>query len=215
MTYDSAGNMRNPVAALQLGKHDLKWYRLDDGVMGGLSITEHKPEASHNVEGGNNNNEKQNDVLLHFQGTINTNGGGFCSIRSNFPAGLLTSKHSAVKISYRGDGKTYKVLLSDGSRGGPMSSTPTWQIDLPTKSASLSDSACWDEAVLPLDKFLPSIGGRKIDDNVRYEFQPDKMQQIGLMLSLKLSNGLPNPPKTFGQGIFPFNLYVRSIQFIN
>ena len=139
MTYDYGGNRRNAVAALQLAKHDLKWYRLDDGVMGGQSTTQHTSTVHEKGAAGG--------PLLQFDGTINTNGGGFCSIRSEFPSGLLTSKNSAVKIRYRGDGKTYKVLLSDGSRGGPMSQTPSWQIDLPTKSTySESD---WEESVLP------------------------------------------------------------------
>lgn len=66
------------------------------------------------------------------------------------------------------------------------------------------------------DRFLPSIGGRTLNKNAKmmFEFHPVQMRQIGLMLSLKLSNGEPNPPTTFGQGIFPFSLFVQSIEFI-
>lgn len=35
------------------------------------------------------------------------------------------------------------------------------------------------------------------------------------MLSLKLSNGDPNPVETYGSGIFPFSLRIRSIEPVN
>jgi hypothetical protein len=38
------------------------------------------------------------------------------------------------------------------------------------------------------------------------------MMQIGLMLSLYLSDGRPNPKETFGEGVFPFSLHVKSIE---
>lgn len=163
MTYDSAGNRCHAVTALQLARHDLQWFRLDDGVMGGLSTTQHKQVVRTSGIGrdqGNNDNidkkDNNSNTLLHFEGIINTNGGGFCSIRSEFPAGILTAQYSAVKIRFRGDGKTYKVLLRDGSRGGPTSTTPSWQIDLPTQSLCSAtnegvdgDTQAWEEAVLP------------------------------------------------------------------
>jgi len=38
------------------------------------------------------------------------------------------------------------------------------------------------------------------------------MRQIGVMLSLKRSDGSDNPIETFGTGIFPFSLEILSIQ---
>ena len=148
MTYDYGGSRRNAIAALQLAKHNLKWYRLDDGVMGGMSSTQH--QATNPTEVDKNRATTNNMIsALHFSGTINTEGGGFCSVRSDFPSGLLTQQHSAIKIRYRGDGKTYKVLLSDGRGGGPMSQTPSWQIDLPTANTCSDGENQWDEVVLP------------------------------------------------------------------
>ena len=57
----------------------------------------------------------------------------------------------AVRVRYRGDGKTYKVLLSDGQGGGPWSKSPSWQHDLPTTAGEEA------EAVLPFGAFKPSL----------------------------------------------------------
>ena len=69
-----------------------------------------------------------------------------------------------------------------------------------------------------LKNFVPSFGGSRrpeMERNKKYQFQPNQMQQIGLMLSLRLASGQPNPTETFGQGRFPFSLHVQSIEFLN
>src|SRR3569623_1259340 len=98
--YDRAANDRNAVSALHLAGHRLSLFRLDDGVMGGQSETNHVSQ----------------DGILHFVGTINTDGGGFTSIRTKIPEGALTPATEAIRIRYQGDGKTYKLFLTDGSR---------------------------------------------------------------------------------------------------
>jgi hypothetical protein len=200
--YDRAGNMQNAVpSTIFLGSPDaLKWHRLDDGVMGGQSETQHCDESG----------------VLHFKGVINTNGGGFTSIRAPFAAGLLTDDAiSALKIRHRGDGKTYKVLLSDGTSSGPMGTSPSWQMDLPTRQLKGSDE--WETSVLPLDRFLPSFGGRSPlgeKDRSKYTLRASEMKEIGLMLSLRLADGGPNPEETFGSGVFDFSLEVESIEAV-
>ena len=82
--------------------------------MGGRSSTQHT------TEGG----------ALTFAGMLDTRGGGFTSVRADFAGGL---KSDALRVRFRGDGKTYKVLLSNGQGGGPWSNNPSWQHDLPTK----------------------------------------------------------------------------------
>ena len=61
MKYDREANERNAIGALNFVNNELSWYRLDDGVMGGQS------ESNHSC---------LNDGSLHFEGEINTNGGG-------------------------------------------------------------------------------------------------------------------------------------------
>lgn len=200
MSYDRASNVRNAVPALEFigtTTTSLKWHRLDDGVMGGRSQTVHTA-----VDGSDH---------LHFKGTINTDGGGFASVRAPIPDGLPENA-IAVRIKYRGDGRTYKVLLSDGGGGGPLSRSPSWQIDVPTDRDD-DDGASWQETTLPLEQFSPSFGGaarsRTLSGDER--LVPSEMRELGFMLSLKLSNGEPNPPETFGDGVFDFSLFVASV----
>lgn len=198
MKYDRAANERNAVAALHLASYSLSWHRLDDGVMGGQSETTHCTSS---------------DGKLVFKGTINSNGGGFASIRTPIPDGVFTKYTTGIKLRYKGDGKTYKFILNDGNRsaGGPFGRSPSWQVDLPT----VADE--WRETILSFKDLLPSFGGgtrnRSFEQGkTNYRFDATEMRQMGLMLSLRRSNGDANPIETFGEGVFPFRLEVASIE---
>lgn len=216
MAYDRKANEANAKLALSLLGDDLSWFRLDDGVMGGRSETLHGNESG----------------KLHFTGTINTDGGGFCSIRARIPKGVLekstnkatgdeshdkscSSRTKGIRLTLRGDGKTYKLLLSDGERsaGGPTSRSPSWQVDIPTKKNKR------ETITVPVDAFQPAFGGRPSsrpskEDMAKFRLDLAAIQEIGLMLSLRLSDGSPNPKETFGEGIFPFSLLVESIEIV-
>lgn len=200
MSYSISKNEKNAISVLDFHGTPLSWFRLDDGVMGGQSETVHVAK----------------DGFLHFDGILNTNGGGFTSIRAKINPGLLGSETTGLNIRYRGDGKTYKVLLSDGNRGGPFARTPTWQADLPTEKRE-DDS--WDEVTIPYTRLQPAFGGGpksqpSEEERKQYTFNQLDMKEIGLMLSLRLSDGSPNPPETFGEGVFPFSLKVQSIKAV-
>lgn len=145
---------------------------------------------------------------LHFSGTINTQGGGFCSIRSPIEGGLPPDT-AAVRVRYVGDGKTYKVLFSDGNKStfGPSRRSPSWQKDLPTKEG------VEDITTISLDSLTPSVIGGPVSTDVK--LNPTEVKEIGFMLSLKLSSGESNPVETFGSGIFPFSLKIRSIETVS
>lgn len=188
--YDRAENERNAISALKMNGSALNWYKLDDPVMGGQS------ESDHVVEDG----------ILNFKGTINTNGGGFASIRSKIGMDLAGIK--GIRLRIRGDGKTYKFFLMSESGGGPMSRNPSWQFDVPTTGE-------WQDVEIPFDKLLPSFGPRAVSDPSQYKFDSSEMEIVGLMLSLKRADGSSNPKETFGEGIFPFSLKVETIQGIS
>lgn len=199
MSYDQASNERNSVPALEFGATPLQWYRLDDGVMGGKSETVVQQQQEGSTD-------------LHFTGTINTAGGGFTSVRAPVPDGLPQDM-VAVQLKFRGDGKTYKVLLSDGNKstGSPFSRSPSWQIDVPTKKSNDDE---WEEITLNLSDFVPSFGGKastRPDKAKAYNLVASEMKQVGLMLSLVLADGTSNPPETFGEGEFEFSLRVESV----
>jgi len=198
--YDRAGNVAAAIPALHLNNTSLAWHRLDDGVMGGMSETLH----SSGLDGKDG---------ICFAGKINTTGGGFASIRS--PIERLPAEMTGLRIKFRGDGRTYKVLLSDGKSSGPRGGSPSWQVDLPTKKLDAMEKS--QVADLPLSSFLPSFGGRPSlspEGHSKYGINANQIRQIGLMLSLKLSDGSPNPPETFGKGEFGFSLFVESIETI-
>lgn len=194
--YDRAENERNAIPALTMDLLNqeaapLKWHRLDDGVMGGQSESLHACLK---------------DGALHFTGQINTNGGGFCSIRSPLPEGLPENT-TAIRVRFKGDGKTYKLLLSDGNRSmlGPSRRAPSWQYDIPTKKSEESE-----EITIPFSSLKPSFGPRPVSSETA-KFDASSMGEMGFMLSLKLSDGSSNPVETFGNGIFPFSFKVSSI----
>jgi NADH dehydrogenase [ubiquinone] 1 alpha subcomplex assembly factor 1 len=142
---------------------------------------------------------------LHFTGQINTQGGGFCSIRTTIDHGL-SSDTTAIKVCYLGDGKTYKVMFSDGDKSvfGRSRRNPSWQTDLPTKKG------VEDTAIIRLDTLTPSLQGGPVATDMK--LQATEVKEMGFMLSLKLSNGESNPADTFGIGIFPFSLRILSIE---
>jgi hypothetical protein len=191
--YDRAGNLANAVPALEFQGTPLEWHRLDDGVMGGRSETVHQA-AGHG---------------LHFCGTLNTEGGGFVSIRSPLQSESMPKEMEAIRLKFRGDGKTYKFIMSNGSpSGGPFAKNPSWQADIPTEARSETDAM--QETTIPLRSLKPSFGG-SVSSHSNVHFDQTEMRQIGFMLSLNLSDGTPNPKETFGDGIFSFSLLIESI----
>ena len=52
--------------------------------------------------------------------------------------------------------------------------------------------------ILQLSEFLPSFGGQRSRSHAG-SLNPRDMAQVGFMLSLYLSDGSPNPEKTFVQ----------------
>eukprot|EP00539_Tryblionella_compressa_P007057 CAMPEP_0178752174 /NCGR_PEP_ID=MMETSP0744-20121128/10919_1 /TAXON_ID=913974 /ORGANISM="Nitzschia punctata, Strain CCMP561" /LENGTH=218 /DNA_ID=CAMNT_0020405869 /DNA_START=35 /DNA_END=691 /DNA_ORIENTATION=- len=199
VSYDRAANERNAIPSLKLYDQNLSWFRLDDGVMGGQSETIHSDK----------------DGQLAFEGTINTNGGGFCSIRTKLSEGLLPTNTKSIRLKFIGDGKTYKLLLSDGSKStfGPSRKSPSWQADIPTHDNRETEKE--EILEIPITSLKPSwVFGPSEEEQKMAKFDVSAMQELGLMLSLKLSDGSPNPVETFGQGTFPFSLKVSSIEAV-
>lgn len=197
VSYDRTANEMNAIESLRLQDQGLSWFRLDDGVMGGQSETVHNDQ----------------DGCLKFEGTINTNGGGFCSIRTKLSEGLLPPTTEVIRISCQGDGKTYKLLLSDGIRStfGSNRRSPSWQADIPTRKDGAKQTID-----IPTASFKPSwvFGPSEVERN-SVPFDIRAMRELGLMLSLKLSDGSANPVETFGEGIFPFSFTVFSIEAVS
>ncbi|KNC82431.1 hypothetical protein SARC_05281 [Sphaeroforma arctica JP610] len=247
--YHYNGDTQYPIDVLNFANTKLVWKTLDDGVMGGQSNT----CLSHTSE-----------RHLCFEGVINTSGGGFASARAVLPElseQALNSDNESTKIDYidkhsikircKGDGKTFKLIMSAGNAGGPFARNPSWQADITTNrviehddensvnkpTAMLTtldgrsitrdgditdenigdkvvdtntDEDDWDEQMIPFTAFMPTWGGKPssrppAEEKTKHTFDIMQMREIGIMLSLKLSDGSPNPKETFGEGVFPFS----------
>ena len=71
-----------------------------------------------------------------------------------------------------------------------------------------------DITTISLDSLTPSVIGGPVSTDVKL-INPAEVREIGFMLSLKLSSGESNPVETFGSGIFPFSLKIRSIETVS
>jgi monofunctional biosynthetic peptidoglycan transglycosylase len=132
------------------------WRAVNDGVMGGLSSGGPKFENDHMV----------------FSGTINTNGGGFSSVRAPMQLGELKDADS-LRLNVKSDGRAYRVTFRTDARYGwrqisfqaPIPATPKGE---------------WAEVTVPLDNLRASVFGRPIRGA---EFNKNKVEEIGIILA--------------------------------
>jgi len=173
-----------------LGGH--RFYLLNDVVMGGRSLS-----SLQSLPG---------DGLL-FSGTIDTNGGGFASFRSDPEEKPISIPQGASCMVLRvtGDGKQYKVTLSNGKGGGPFATSPVYAHDLWTKAGQEQ------ELSFPLSDFKASFGGRLGKDQT--PLVPSDVVQAGVMLSLYDASCEANPTFKEAEATFGFKLEVKSLGF--
>uniref|UniRef100_A0A7S3AS24 NADH:ubiquinone oxidoreductase intermediate-associated protein 30 domain-containing protein n=1 Tax=Haptolina ericina TaxID=156174 RepID=A0A7S3AS24_9EUKA len=160
----------------------LQLFRINDGVMGGRSTSTVAANRDGSVE---------------FEGTINTNGGGFASFRTlGDEAPLGFSRNSvALVVDASGDGQSYKASLHTAD---------SWSMSVPSWGHDFQAGARRKHR-LPLKGFLPSRQGRLI---ATPPLDPAEVTGVGFALSLYTADGKPNPK--FGDG--PFRLTIHSIE---
>ena len=73
---------------------ELRWQVVNDTVMGGRSSSQLKRVGE----------------ALHFSGRLDTNGGGFASLRSD-RMNLDLAAATSVRLTVKGDGRTYSIRL--------------------------------------------------------------------------------------------------------
>ena len=132
------------------------WRVINDGVMGGRSF------------GG----PKFADGVMVFKGHINTNGGGFSSIRLEVEAGLLTQAES-LSLRIKSDGRAYKMSFRSDARhrGRPVS----FQAPIPQTEAGQ-----WREVRVPLSGLRASLFGQSVDGA---SFDTSKIWEIGFIIA--------------------------------
>ncbi len=139
-----------------------RWQTVNDGVMGGRS------RGGFSVEDG----------LIRFSGVINTNGGGFSSIRARVPATSLAG-NDVLKLKVRADARDYRVNLQTdvGFRGRPVSYTAPIRVLTPGK---------WQESTVFLSELQPTVFGQRVSAP---PFEP----RAASVISIILSDGLDGP----------------------
>ncbi|MEM1056134.1 MAG: CIA30 family protein [Bacteroidota bacterium] len=128
-----------------------RWQTVNDNVMGGRST------------GG----PSFSDGLLIFEGSTNTRGGGFSSIRSA-TGGWADAE--AVLLRVRGDSRRYEVDVQTGEREGffPIA-----------YRASFVASDEWTTIRLPVAEFTATSRGEPISGR---NFDPSKAKTVGLFI---------------------------------
>lgn len=132
----------------------LRWYRVNDNVMGGRSSGDFV---------------LQEGRLLFF-GVLNTNGGGFASIRTE-PQQLPIGDQDVFRLRVQGDGRRYQFRL------GSAASNAAYLAEFKTEADQ------WLEIELPLSAFEPSFRGRRLD---LPPIDPDAIVSVGFMIADKL-----------------------------
>ena len=147
------------------------WFPILDGVMGGRSTGARFLEDTH----------------MSFRGLINTNGGGFSSLRRALTPGDLEGAED-LHLNLRQDGRAYRITFrtNERFRGRPVS----YQLAIPQTSAGE-----WQDITLPLKGFRTSLFGREVS---AAPFDPAEVREIGFIIA----DGIDGP----------FELNIRAIQ---
>ncbi|MEM6584225.1 MAG: CIA30 family protein [Pseudomonadota bacterium] len=129
-----------------------RWRVVNDGVMGGLSSGQMRRDGE----------------WMRYSGVINTNGGGFSSIRRPLERGALANA-VALKFNHDSDGRAYKLLLRSSAsyRGRRIS----FQAPIPAQG---------DGALVDLADLKGSLRGYAIP-NARFE--RGEAVEIGIILA--------------------------------
>lgn len=142
------------------------WYTVLDGVMGGRSTGSHR----------------MTEEGLLFTGVLNTNGGGFASIRRD-ATGLKLGQpgERGLKLRVRGDGRRYTLRLRQptGRRGFAASYRATF---------ATARNNEWVEAFVPYSEMVPTWRGRSLD---LPGVDPKEVDEIGI----SIDDGIDGPFK--------------------
>jgi len=130
---------------------NLNWQIVNDTVMGGRSSSRFTLK----------------DQQLTFSGTLNTQGGGFASLRSGRQSWPLAD-HSTIRLRVKGDGRTYRLrLFVDNDRAA-------------YQHAFETNANQWQIVTLPIDAFYASWRGRRL---ARPPLQAVDVVGIGLIVA--------------------------------
>lgn len=138
------------------GENEQPWRAINDAVMGGRS------SGGPSIENGS----------LIFSGNINTNGGGFSSIRTRLEPGVLSGL-TEIMMRIKSDGRAYELTTRTDVTYGrrPIS----FQMPIPATNAGK-----WAEVTIPFDRVEASLFGREVRGA---PFDPAFVWELGIILA--------------------------------
>lgn len=132
------------------------WKTVLDGVMGGRSTGNRFAQDGHMV----------------FKGSINTNGGGFSSIRRPMSRGDMSGAE-ALKLRVKQDARAYRLTFRTDARFRGRSIS--YQLNIPPSPPNE-----WAEVILPLTDFRTSIFGYEV---TAPPFNAENVREMGIILA--------------------------------
>ena len=155
-------------------EHSGNWWTVNDTVMGGRS------------SGGG----LIRDGVMLFAGTLNTNGGGFTSVRSDRrPRGKPwdLSSFDGLRARVRGDGRAYTLRIYTGTRtrwGGEVSYRGSFTTErlIDAEGRDAGGDGAWQDVFVPFSAFVPMWRGQDLTGRVE-ALDPAEVSGLGLMLS--------------------------------
>ncbi|MEO0817118.1 MAG: CIA30 family protein [Pseudomonadota bacterium] len=138
MSASAAPGTCRMVADLTKADEVAEWAAVNDGVMGGRS------------SGG----PRYSAAGLVFEGVINTNGGGFSSVRRGLAPGSLSGS-DGIMVRVKTDGRAYRLTIRTAERFRGRTVAYTAGI-------RAGDGEDWAEVFVPYDQFQTSVFGRAV-----------------------------------------------------
>jgi len=138
------------------------WRAVNDNVMGGRSL------GGGVVEKGE----------LVFTGSINTNGGGFSSVRRDMEPGALEGVRAFI-LSIRSDGRAYKLTARTNTRF--RGQYVSYQADIPA-----SPQGQWSNVRVAFSDFVPSVFGNIVPVSA---ISPAEVNEIGFIIADGIDGG--------------------------
>jgi len=132
------------------------WQVVNDGVMGGLSQGARFAEEDYMV----------------FRGVINTNGGGFSSIRTRMKPGQLSGAEG-IRLRIRSDGRDYKMTFRTSER---------WRGRSVSYQAPIPDTPAreWADVLVPFNALETTVFGRRVRVD---PFDKSDVRELGIILA--------------------------------
>jgi len=134
---------------------DTSWTMVNDNVMGGRSTGQFIV----------------NENYLTFSGFINSNGGGFSSIRHSVPSSSF-SGIDHIRLSVRSDGRPYTLSLADDF-SKPRGISHRARI-------GVNASSEFQDVNIPVNDLRPMFRGRRVQAP---ELNTNRIQELRIMLS--------------------------------